>query len=52
MGLKERYKDEIVPAMMETFDYDSVMQVPRLEKVVFCVFGDEARRAYETELGG
>jgi len=32
--LKEKYKSEIVPAMMKQFSYDSVMQVPKVEKVV------------------
>jgi len=32
--LKEKYQKEIVPALMKTFGYSSVMQVPRLEKVV------------------
>ena len=34
MNLKERYQNEIVPALMEKFSYKSVMQVPRLEKIV------------------
>ena len=32
--LKDQYQQEIVPAMMERFAYDNVMQVPRLEKIV------------------
>jgi len=32
--LKERYKNEVVPALMKTFGYANVMQVPRLNKVV------------------
>lgn len=32
--LKSKYKEEIVPAMMERFQYKSVMQVPKLEKIV------------------
>ncbi len=32
--LKTRYKDEIVPVMMKEFGYKTVMQVPRLEKIV------------------
>ncbi len=32
--LKDTYKAEIVPAMMQKFNYKSVMQVPKLEKVV------------------
>lgn len=34
MNLKERYKKEIVPALMKEFNYTSVMQVPKLEKIV------------------
>lgn len=32
--LKALYRERIVPAMMEKFQYDNVMQVPRLEKIV------------------
>ena len=32
--LKERYKSEIVPALMKELEYKNIMQVPRLEKVV------------------
>ncbi len=31
--LRKRYKEEIVPALMKQFNYTSVMQVPRLEKI-------------------
>jgi large subunit ribosomal protein L5 len=40
--LKERYLDEVVPAMMETFDYANKLQTPRLEKVVVNVGAGEA----------
>jgi len=40
--LKERYRTEIVPALMKEFGYDNVMQVPRLEKVVINVGAGEA----------
>ena len=33
-SLKERYKSEVVPEMMKKFNYTSVMQVPKLEKIV------------------
>ena len=33
-NLKERYKSEVVPEMMKKFNYTSVMQVPKLEKIV------------------
>ncbi len=32
--LKEQYEKEIVPALMKKFNYKSVMQVPKLEKIV------------------
>ncbi|NLX37725.1 MAG: 50S ribosomal protein L5 [Chloroflexi bacterium] len=32
--LEDRFREDIVPAMMERFGYDNVMQVPRLEKIV------------------
>ncbi|HCX63790.1 MAG TPA: 50S ribosomal protein L5 [Eubacteriaceae bacterium] len=32
--LYDRYKNEIVPALMEKFKYDNIMEVPKLEKIV------------------
>jgi len=32
--LQAKYKEEVVPAMMEKFAYKNVMQIPRIEKVV------------------
>ncbi len=32
--LKQRYMDEVVPALQERFGYKNVMQVPRLEKII------------------
>lgn len=34
MNLQERYKKEVVPALKEKFGYKSIMQVPKLEKIV------------------
>jgi large subunit ribosomal protein L5 len=31
--LKERYKKEVIPRLMELYGYKNVMQVPRLEKI-------------------
>ncbi len=31
--LKKKYREEVVPALMEEFQYQSIMQVPRLEKI-------------------
>jgi len=33
-ALKERYKTEIVPALLKRFNYKNIMEVPRLEKIV------------------
>ncbi|MGC9356706.1 MAG: 50S ribosomal protein L5 [Anaerolineae bacterium] len=41
-NLKQRYNEEIVPALMEEFEYDNVMQVPRIRKVVLNVGLGEA----------
>jgi large subunit ribosomal protein L5 len=40
--LKERYKREIVPAMMKELGYGNAMQVPRLAKVVLNISLGEA----------
>ncbi len=32
--LKKKYQEEIVSALMQEFNYKTVMQVPRLEKIV------------------
>jgi len=32
--LEKKYQDEIVPALMKQFGYSSVMQTPRLQKIV------------------
>ena len=32
--LKEKFKNEAVPALMEKFQYKNVMQVPKLEKII------------------
>lgn len=33
-NLKKDYKDRVIPALMKEFAYTSVMQVPKLEKIV------------------
>ncbi len=42
--LKEKYRKEVVPAMMKEFNYKNVMQVPRLEKIVINMGLGEAVR--------
>ncbi len=41
--MKDLYVNEIVPAMMEKFKYKSVMQVPRLDKIVVNMGVGEAK---------
>ncbi len=43
MRLEERYTKEIKDAMMKKFEYKSVMQIPKLEKVVINMGVGEAR---------
>ena len=33
-ALKTKYNDEIVPALMKEFGYKTIMQVPKLKKIV------------------
>ena len=42
--LQKRYTDEVVPALRKEFDYDNVMQVPRLTKIVVNIGLGEALR--------
>ncbi len=35
--LKEQYQKEVIPALMKKFNYKSVMEVPKLEKIVINV---------------
>ncbi|MCH5321860.1 MAG: 50S ribosomal protein L5 [Eubacterium sp.] len=41
--LKETYKNDIAPALMKKFGYKSVMQIPKLDKIVINVGCGEAR---------
>lgn len=41
--LKEYYNQEVAPALMKKFSYKSVMQIPKLEKIVINVAAGEAR---------
>ena len=41
--LKDEYKSTIAPALMKKFGYKSVMQIPKLDKVVINVGAGEAR---------
>ena len=41
--MKEFYKSEVAPALFKKFGYSSVMQIPKLEKIVVNVGSGEAR---------
>ncbi len=50
--LKEKYKKEIVPLMMERQGYKNIMQVPRLEKIVLNIgLGEAITNAKALEAG-
>lgn len=40
--LREKYVNEVVPAMMKEFNYSNIMQVPKVEKVVVNIGMGEA----------
>jgi large subunit ribosomal protein L5 len=40
--MQERYKNEIVPALIKAFEFKNVMQVPRIEKIVINIGMGEA----------
>ena len=40
--LKERYRNELTPQLMEHFGYSNVMEVPRIQKVVINIGVGEA----------
>ncbi len=42
-NLKTKYIEEVAPALMKKFEYKSVMQIPKLDKVVVNVGCGEAR---------
>lgn len=42
--LRQRYREEVVPALMREFQYRNVMEVPRIEKVVLNVGVGEAKQ--------
>ena len=50
--LKENYKEQILPALMDKFEYDNVMEAPKVEKVVVNMgLGDAAEDAKLLDLG-
>jgi large subunit ribosomal protein L5 len=41
--LKEMYKNDVAPAMMEKFNYSSVMEIPKMEKIIINMGVGDAR---------
>ena len=41
--LKDYYVNEVAPALMKKFEYKSVMQIPKLDKIVVSVTSSEAK---------
>ena len=41
--MKDFYKEEVAPALMKKFSYKSVMQIPKLDKIVINVGAGEAK---------
>lgn len=41
--LRDKYKQEVVPALMEKFKYDNIMEVPKLEKIIINMGVGEAK---------
>ena len=41
--LKETYKDQVVPALMEKFQYESIMQAPKVDKIIINMGVGEAK---------
>jgi len=48
--LKERYRQEVIPRLMELYGYKNIMQVPRLDKIVLNIgLGEAIREAKALE---
>ena len=41
--MQEKYKSEVAPALMAKFGYKSVMQIPKLEKIVINIGMSDAK---------
>ncbi len=41
-AIKRRYREQVVPALMQEFGYENIMQVPRIEKIVINIGVGEA----------
>ena len=50
--LRERYREEVVPALLQEFGYQNIMQVPKVEKVVLNIgLGEAIQNAKALDAG-
>ncbi|MGQ9909681.1 MAG: 50S ribosomal protein L5 [Candidatus Flexifilum sp.] len=42
LGIQQRYQEQVVPALMKEFNFENVMQVPRIQKIVINIGMGEA----------
>ena len=47
--LRKKYKEEVVPALMEKFQYSTIMQVPKIEKI--CINQGIGQATQDKKLG-
>ena len=50
--LKEVYKSEVAPQLMKKFGYKSVMQIPKLDKIVIQTIAITANLVFSVPLSG
>lgn len=41
-AIQERYREQVVPALMQEFQFENIMQVPRIEKIVVNIGAGDA----------
>ena len=41
--IKELYTNEVAPALLKKFEYKSVMQIPKLDKIVINICAGDAK---------
>ncbi|MBR2010622.1 MAG: 50S ribosomal protein L5, partial [Clostridia bacterium] len=41
--LKDMYKEQVAPALMKQFEYSSVMQIPKFDKIVINIGAGDAK---------
>ena len=44
-SMKKKYVEEVAPALMTKFQYESVMQIPKIEKLSLIHISEPTRRS-------